>query len=135
MGNSDKPHYFIKDGIAYVVYVGDETYEGLADVHTRLAQDPAFYPEIPKLLDDRRVTDFAGPRVLMRIRDLVATFHAGAKRKRRIASVSADKFAGSFAHIYRDLQESGPESGMVEGRIFETIEEAEAWLKETLDKS
>lgn len=129
MSQSGRANYSIKDGIAVVEIIGEESYEIFVDVHSRLAADPGFRPEMPKLLDVRRVTNFLGPQDLIKVRDLMVKLHAGAKTKRRIATVSQDIMAGKMARIYRDLQDAGPEKGRTETRFFSTIDDAVAWLK------
>lgn len=128
--STSRARYYFQDGIAIVEVVGDESRDLLIDVYTRLIADPAFRHDMPKLLDDRRVTNFVGPDDLMKIRDAVAKHYEGVKAERRIATVSHDPMAAKMMRLFEDIRSIGPRTGEVEHRFFGTMEDAVAWLKQ-----
>jgi len=129
MPQTGTARYYFLDGIAVVEVVGEESLELLLDVYARLIKDAAFRHDMPKLLDDRRVTHFIGPQDLMRIRDEIAKHYAGIKAKRRIATVSHDPMAAKMMRLFEDIRDTGPDTGDVEHEFFASMAEAIAWLK------
>lgn len=123
--------YRIEGGIARLEYTGALSYELLVDIHTRVAKDPAFYPEIPKLIDLRKVTAFHTLDDFFRVTAVTKHLHAGAKR-RRIATVSEDIMVEKISRLYGDAAKISGQSAVVEYAYFTTLEAAEKWLKEDI---
>jgi len=126
----DDPYsYKIESGIAWIVIHGDQDFARMEDVQKRLAADPAFRPDIPKLIDGRRITSWMSVKDIAAIRDLTNPFHAGIKKPRRVAMVSTDVMVSKITKISQDLFAHGPQSGLVEHKYFSNVEAAVAWLK------
>lgn len=129
MFRNGSARYYFLDGIAVVEVVGEESYDLLLDVHTRLAKDPQFIADMPKLLDDRRVTHFIGPKDLMNLQAEMKRVYPPSGKARRIATLSDDPTAEKFVRLYTDIRELGKNLDSLEHRYFAEFDEAVAWLK------
>lgn len=129
MTKRNRASYYFKDGVAIIEVIGEESFGLLVDVYRRLMADPKFRHDMPKLLDDRRVTHFVGPDDLLRIRDEIAKHYAGISAKRRIATVSQDPMAAKMMRLFEDIRAVGPNTGDVEHEFFDSMDAAMAWLR------
>lgn len=121
--------YRIENGIAYLDYVDEWTFERVADVHRRLAVDPAFDPDMPKIIvADYLMREFDMDE-LIKVRDYLRQIYRAANSARRIAVVSSDTMIGKLTELYSRLNEMGrPLGSVAEYRFFTRLDEAEAWV-------
>jgi len=132
MTDAGKAQYVIQDGIARLTYTGALSFELLVDIHSRVAADPDFYPEIPKLIDLRKVTEFHTLDEFFRVIAVTAKLHVGAT-KRKIATVSEDIMVEKIARLYGEAARHSGQATQVEYAFFTSIDAAEKWLK-NMDK-
>lgn len=120
--------YRIENGIAYLDYVDEWTYARVADVHRRLAADPAFDPDMPKIIiADYLMREFDMNEVI-KVRDFTRQIYEKAKSKRRVAVVSSDAMIDKLTKLYGQLYEIDRVPANAEYRFFSSLSEAEAWV-------
>lgn len=122
--------YRIEEGIAWIVIHGEQKRELMLDVQNRLAADPGFRPDIPKLIDGRRVTNWMSTEDIAAIREFTDVVHGGIDAPRRVAMLSSDSMVSKISKLSQDIISFGPQSGLVEHKFFRSEAEAVAWLKE-----
>ena len=108
--------------LSYVLGSGTVTFDDLAAAQRTLANDPAFDPTFPVLIDLRTVNDVRLTRQEMQ--SLVG-ISAAAPSTRRAILVGTPGVLG-LARLYEALRENQTTNDVV--RACQTIEEAISWL-------
>ena len=134
MAKNGNAKHWIEGGIARLAYEGELDFELLAGAHQGIAADPAFYPEIPKLIDLRRVTKFHTFEEFLKVSEVTAGLHADAKRRRRVAVVSGDVMVEKLSRLYQEASAMRGATNPPEYWYFASLEAAETWLREGLPR-
>lgn len=123
------PITFTVDPAARIVRVamdGDLSREAIEQYRSVLEGDPAYSPELPRLIDARRVSGPPATSVIHRLAE-ASRYGGGGPFGPRAIVADRDAVYGMFRML-----EILSEDGCVRFRVFRTVEAAEAWLGQAL---
>lgn len=122
--------YRIERGVAYLDYDGEWLTADMVDLHRRVAADPAFRPDMAKVIRFRRMAASLTVEELADASRTLKALHAGQRTARRTAFVSDDRAMEQIARLWGDVYGIGSKDSMIDVRYFTDPDEAEAWARE-----
>lgn len=121
--------YHIERGVAYLIYGGDWGAADAVDLHRRLSMDPAFRPDMPKVIRIESMTSALSVDEMINTGATIKSFYAGSKAIRRTAYVSPDPEVARVVKLWTDLYQLGSDDSHVDIRFFTDLAEAEVWAR------